>query len=158
MFETIISGVLVYVAGQLVLRLVIEPVHALKSAFASTSEVLLVNAPFIYSPTALSDEQRAELKARLLESAANLRAKLMLVPAYKFWGWVFRLPPEADVHAAAQDLIAIGNWCYSSSTAVHEHIISHVQKASDRLGIFVPDNSRVSKELLHAAIKASFER
>ena len=47
MFETILSGVLVYVIGQVVMKLVVEPVHALKLAFAEVSESLLINAPFI---------------------------------------------------------------------------------------------------------------
>lgn len=158
MFETILSGVLVYVLGQLVLKLVIDPVHALKTAFATVSEGLLVNAPFIYNPTALSDKQREALKERMLGLAALLRAKLMLVPAYCFWAVVFRLPSPDHVHQTAQDLVAIGNWSYSQSSAVHEHIIKHVQSASDKLGIYIPKHSRVSEELLKAAIDASFGR
>lgn len=158
MFETILSGVLVYVVGQLVLRLVIEPVHNLQGAFAAVSEVLLVNAPFIYNPAALSDEQRRILNERMLSSAANLRAKLMLVPAYGLWRHIFRLPEESIVHSAAQDLIAIGNWSSSSSTAVDAHMISHAQATSDKLGIYVPPNSHVSDELLQEVIKASFGR
>lgn len=158
MLKTILSGVLVYVLGQLVLKLVIEPIHGLKGAFAVVSEALLVNAPFIYNPTALNDEQRQILKERMLSAAATLRGKLMLVPAYRFWRHIFRLPSEDAIHSAAQDLVAIGNWSYSSSSAVHEHQINHVQNASDKLGIYVPPNSRVSAELLDAAISASFGR
>jgi hypothetical protein len=157
-FETILSGVLVFVIGQLVLKLVIDPVHALKGVFAEISQGLLVNTPFIYNPTVLNDEQRGIVKDRMLALAAHLRAKLMLVPAYAFWGYVFRLPSKTRIHEAAQDLVAIGNWVYSSNNAVHVHIIKHVQNASDILGIYIPESSRVSDYHLQAAIEASFGR
>jgi hypothetical protein len=158
MFETIISGVTIFVTGQLIIKLVIEPVHALKTAFAEVSQGLLINAPFIYNPSAINDTQRNIVKERMLALSGQVRAKLMLVPAYQFWRHVFFLPKEARVHEAAQNLVAIGNWVYSNSSATAEHIIKNVQSASDILGIYIPPNSRVSEELLNAAIENSFGR
>jgi len=158
MFETILSGVLVYVIGQVVMKLVVEPVHALKLAFAEVSESLLINAPFIYSPSALNDEQKKIVHERLLSLSGLLSAKLMLVPAYALWGRVFFLPKKHKVYEAAQNLIAIGNWLHSTSDATLEHIIKNVQEASDILGIYIPPHSRISEDLLNAAIQRSFGR
>jgi len=130
----------------------------LKLAFAEVSESLLINAPFIYSPSALNDEQKKIVHERLLSLSGLLSAKLMLVPAYALWGRVFFLPKKHKVYEAAQNLIAIGNWLHSTSDATLEHIIKNVQEASDILGIYIPPHSRISEDLLNAAIQRSFGR
>ena len=158
MFETIISGVTIFVIGQLINKLVIDPIHALKTAFAEVSQGFLINAPFIYNPSAISDEERGVVRERMLALSSQLNAKLMLVPAYPCWRYAFSLPEKAKVHEAAQCLVAIGNWVYSSSNVAPEHIIKNVQSASDILGIYISPSNRVSEDLLNAAIESSFGR
>ncbi len=156
MFETILSGVLVFVIGQVVIKLVVEPIHALKHAFAEVSQGLLINAPFIYNPSALNEDQKKMVHERLLSLSGLLSAKLMLVPAYAFRGRVFFLPKKHKVHEAAQNLITVGNWLHSTSVATLEHIMKNMQEASDILGIYIPPHSRISEDLLNAAIQSSF--
>lgn len=158
MIATILSGVLVFVLGQVALKLVVEPVHALKRAFSEVSSALLVNAPFTYNASALSGDQKRLVRERLLALSGKLHAAVMLVPCYAFWGRVFCLPKKATVYGAAQDLVAVGNWVQSTNPDPLPHIITHLQGAADKLGIYISPNSRIDAALLHLMIQNSLGR
>ncbi|MEC9407410.1 MAG: hypothetical protein VX549_09045 [Pseudomonadota bacterium] len=153
MFETIISGVLVFVIGQTILKLVVEPIHALKRTFGDISHGLRVSAPFLYRPNDLPDEIARTVQSELLSLSGKLSAALMLVPGYSFWRRVFFLPGKAEVNEAASGLITMSNLVNSGGAAALEQIIKEVQDTSDLLGIYIPPHSRVSDELLQLAIR-----
>ena len=155
MFETILSGVLVFVVGQSVLKLVVEPIHGLKRAFGDISHGLRVNAPFLYRPNDLPDKVARTVQTELLSLSGKLSAALMLVPGYSFWGRVFFLPAKAEVNEAASCLITMSNLVNSGGNAALEQMIKNAQDTSDLLGIYIPAHSRVSDELLQMAIRHS---
>lgn len=156
MFETILSGVFVFVLGQIFLKMVLEPINALKKSFADIAHGFFVNAPFIYNPKALNGDQKSIVRERLLSLSGNLHGSLHFVPCYKLWGWVFRMPKAQKIRDAAQCLVTISNWLHSDSNTAIEHIIKNYQDTTDALGIYVPPNSRVNDDLLNAAIRSSF--
>ena len=156
MFETILSGVLVFVSGQIFLKMVLDPVNELKKSFADVAHGFLVNAPFIYKPGALNEEQKQIVSVRLLSLSGKLQANLQLVPLYGFWGHIFFMPTAKDIRDAAQYLVAINNWLHSGNEGALLHIMRYYQDTAARLGIYVPPNEQVSKELLNAAICSSF--
>ena len=158
MITTILGGVLVFVLGQIALKLVVEPVHALKRSFSDVSSALLVNAPFTYNASALTEDQKRLVRERLLALSGTLHAAVMLVPCYGVWGCVFFLPSKATVYEAAQDLVAVGNWVQSTNPDPLPHIIKHLQSAADKLGIYISPNSRIDDALLNLMIQNSLGR
>ena len=59
-FLTIISGVSVYVAGQLISKLVIEPVHEMKKTIGKISHSLIENGQVIANPGLIGKEREEE--------------------------------------------------------------------------------------------------
>lgn len=156
MFETILSGVLVFVIGQTILKLVVEPIHGLKKTFGEISHGLRVNAPFIYRPNDLPEELAKSVQSDLLSLSGRLSSALMLVPAYSFWGCVFRLPTKSQVNKASGTLITMSNLINSGGNVPLEQMIKASQDTSDILGIYIDPNSRVSDELLDMAIRQAY--
>jgi hypothetical protein len=154
-FKTVLSGVAIFLLGQILLKLVLEPVQKLKQTFSAVSHAYLVHAPILYNPDAASDEQKNEAAGHLRLLSGQLHADLSLVPCYDLFRWLFFLPSSKKVYEAAQSLIAIGNWMYSSNGSRLDHIIKNWQRAADNLGLYIAPGERVSDDMLNDSIKNS---
>jgi hypothetical protein len=158
MFETILSGVLVFVLGQIFVKLILEPVNKLKQTFAAVSHAYLLHIRVLYGPMGANDSDltKAQDDFRLL--SGNLCSDLCLIPSYGFWRLVFFLPEEAAIYKAAKSLIALGSWIKVNNTARQEYVIKHWQSAADQLGLYIDPASRVSDEVLDQAIKNALSK
>lgn len=154
-FKTVVSGVAVFVFGQIMLRMVVEPIHKLKQTFGAVAHAYLIHAPILYNTDVATDEQKGETASQLRLLSGQLHADMSLVPCYAIFRWFFLLPSEKKVYEAAQSLIAIGNWMYSSNTHRFEHIIKNWQRAADNLGLYISPRDRVSDDLLNESIRNS---
>lgn len=100
---TIVGGVIIFVVGQAVLKLFIEPVQNLKGTIGSTSNTLLRHQAKI-----TNGMEDAEISAKIYDHAAELVSKAEVIICYRFAALVFRLPSRVDVLRAARELNAIG--------------------------------------------------
>lgn len=152
-FKTVVSGVLVLVVGQVFLKMLIEPINKFKQTFVAISHAYLVHVKVLCSPDTASDEQRTSAQETFILLSGQLCTDLRLIPCYRIWRRVFFLPSETKVYEAARCLVAVGNWTKSSNTTQVEHIIKNWQTAADNLGLYIAPESRVSNEILDAAIR-----
>lgn len=114
-FLTIVSGVMVYVLGQVFVKFVIDPIQALYKLTGEVAHALILYA------NRYSNVQSCE-KAELLEPheafrrlSGQLVASAYAIPWYGLWARVRLVPPRKDVQEAAGHLIGLSNGCLDGS-------------------------------------------
>lgn len=146
-FLTVLSGVLTYVAGQLILKLVIEPVHEMKRTIGHVSHSLIEHANVISNPGVPRKEVMDGTSQHLRRLSSEIQSHLYLVPVYPVSAAIFRLPKKRDVLEASRALIGLSNSVFSArNDKVHEHNAKRVEKICDRLGIFLSEDERWPKD------------
>lgn len=137
-FLTVISGVLTLVIGQLVLKLLIEPVHEFKRTVADIALALIEYANVYANPVSVNSEREAKASETLRKLSSRLNAQLYLIPYYPRIYNIFGLPSKDKVLDAAKELMGLSN----SVNAVSDGAINHqtANKIRNALKIFVPEN------------------
>jgi hypothetical protein len=146
--QTVLSGVAIFVVGQLVVKLVIDPVFQLKKTMAEIAHTFICFAHALHNPDIIPRELHHEVYDKLRQLSGQLYADMRLIPIYVFWGRVFFLPSATKVYKSAQNLIAVGNWMSASSTNKFEHITRNIQNACDNLGLYIAPEDRIDDELI----------
>ena len=88
-FLTIFSGVLILVLGQLILKLVIDPVQEFKRSVADISHALIGDAVIVYNPGMTGHEKEKEVSAKFRALSSRLNAQMYLIPKYTITQKVF---------------------------------------------------------------------
>lgn len=146
--QTVLAGTLVFVAGQLFLKLVIEPVHQLKRTLAEISSTFVRYAHAIHNPDVIPPMLRDDVYDKLRQLSGQLYADIALIPWYAVTCFLFGLPRKDNIYAGARNLIAAGNWMYSNSGKRFDHTVRNIQNACDNLGLYIAPNDRIPDELL----------
>lgn len=141
-FLTIISGVLTYVLGQVVLKLVIEPVQEMKKLIGQIAHSLTAHAHIIQNPGVPSEEVMSATSLQLRQLSGQLEAQLYLVPMYSVTAFVFRLPARAKVLSATRSLMGLSNSVYRSTEGVYEGNAKRVENICDSLGLYLAEGDR----------------
>ena len=95
--QTVIAGVLVFVAGQLFLKLVIEPIHQLKKTFADIAHTFVRYAHALHNPDVIPPELHSEVFEKLRQLSGQLYADMALIPSYPVFRSIFFLPRREKV-------------------------------------------------------------
>ena len=112
---TAIGAVVVFVASQILGKLVIEPVQEVKKLLGEIRHALVFHAPAILTPVGdRAGEDRAAEALRKL--SCDLRSKIGSVPFYDKWARVSKgfLPRQSDAREAAKQLLGLSNSVHSS--------------------------------------------
>jgi hypothetical protein len=144
-FFTVLAGVLTYVMGQLISKLVIEPVQDARRTIGQISHALIERANVIHNPGVPSVEIMSETSRELRRLSSQLQSHLYLVPAYPVTATVFRLPSRAKLLAASSQLIGLSNSVYREADHVYDLNVKRVVKICDSLSIFLPEDERPAK-------------
>lgn len=149
-FLTIIAGVTVYVIGQLIIKLIVDPVQAFKSTVGEISIALINNANVYANPGVQSPERNNEASREFRLLASILSARVNLIPKYEWTAKAFSLPSKDQIHEAKSKLIMLSNNLHVAGFDVQgmspgELNSRQAGKISDILGIYVPKGSRVYK-------------
>ncbi|SPJ33434.1 hypothetical protein [Kushneria phyllosphaerae] len=144
-FATILSGVIVFVLGQLMMRFVIEPAADLKRELGSITNTFLERANGEHSVGLRSDDSSILLR----QHAAKLMQGLWSIPMYHRVRIFFGLPPAEHIVQAARDLNVIARFidelaenakkqrADEVSYKIHGEIHDAIQSLADNLGIAV---------------------
>lgn len=144
-FLTVFSGVMTFVLGQLVLKLVIEPVHEFKKAIADIALALIEYANIYSNPGVTGEETEKKASEQLRKLASRINAQIYLIPLYGITAKLFRLPSRKKVFAAASDLIGLSNGVVKSPSDLVLANLERAERTRVSLGIYVPENERVSQ-------------
>lgn len=146
-FWTVITGVITYVFGQFIVKLVIEPVQEMRKTIGQISHSLIVHANVIMNPGVPTQEVMLETSQQLRQLSSQLQSHLYLVPQYNLTAFIFRLPTQAKVLAASGSLIGLSNSIFRTSERLYEQNARKFENVCDSLGIFMPEGDRWPKDL-----------
>jgi hypothetical protein len=133
-FSTVLSGTLVYVLGQIILKFFIEPVQELKKTIGVISHSLIERGNVIGNPGL--GLQGFETEQELRNLAARLRSHLYLIPRYSATAQIFRLPPPPKILAASGALIGLANGVNKPDP--HRFNAQSLKIVCNSLGIYEP--------------------
>lgn len=91
-FFTILAGTCTFVGGQIVLKLIVEPVHAMKSTIAEISHKLILYANIYANPKAPGEDKQDDALKDFRSLSSKLQSVMYLVPMYRLTSKVFGLP------------------------------------------------------------------
>ncbi|MCK4986411.1 MAG: hypothetical protein KAS40_12865 [Desulfobacterales bacterium] len=126
-FYIIIAGVIIYVAGEIIVKIVIDPVQELKRVIADIA-LKLIHYSYVYriAPSgdvdASGEEVQKSVDSEKLEQAADeyrklasmLNAGYRLVPFYAIAKLLFFLPKEADIIDARNELLEMSEEIFAA--------------------------------------------
>lgn len=81
-FLTILAGVSTFVLGQILLKLILEPVQDLKRTISRIAHHLSESANVYANPKTPDDEKQAETSQKMRELSSALCANMYLIPNY----------------------------------------------------------------------------
>jgi hypothetical protein len=141
-FYIILAGVIIYVAGQIIVKIVIDPVQELKRVIADIAFKLIhyshvyriapsgdVDAPAEEAQKIVDPERLEEAADEYRKLASMLNAGYRLVPFYAIAKLVFFLPKEADIIDARNELIDMSEEIFA---APKSFVISERRKSIER--------------------------
>jgi len=136
---TVFGGVLVYVTGQLISKIFIEPIHELIKAIGEVRFTLEFHAPVIHTPISRNDENSKEVYVSLMRNSCNLLARLHTIPCYS---WISRqsrgfLPSKQNIVDSAIQLRGLSTYVYETGDKANESIDvvnKRVNKIKENLG------------------------
>ena len=141
-FYIIIAGVIIYVAGEIIVKIVIDPVQELKRVIADIALKLIHYSPvYRIAPSgdvdASGEEVQKSVDSEKLEQAADeyrklasmLNAGYRLVPFYAIAKLLFFLPKEADIIDARNELLEMSEEIFA---APKSFVISERRKSIEK--------------------------
>jgi len=112
---TVLSGVVVYVAGQIFVKFVLEPIHEFYKLTGEIGHALIYYAN-VYTNTGLAERETLEEAHRLFRrQSCDLFARTYAIPIYSLWTKLRLIPPRKEVLEAGSDLIGLSNGVLDTS-------------------------------------------
>ena len=103
-FDTVIAGVTIFVAGQVVIKFILEPILEFRKVLGEISNEFLRNQGMI-----LSANGDQEIENKMFMFSSNLLSKRQAISGYKYISYIVGLPSYSKVLAGARQLNLIGN-------------------------------------------------
>ena len=152
-FITIFCGVTVYILGQILLKMFIDPVADLKKSISQVQYNLVKFSHILFNSDVFGQEKLDEIFLELRSLSADLLAKTSIIPCYDFTSCIFRLPKINNIRKASTNLIALGNWIsMKDHPAKIGHVIKNLQELFENLNLEIEDKDKIDEETLKALI------
>ncbi len=145
-FLTVLAGVITYVLGQLILKLLIEPVNDLKRTIGGIAHSLIEHANVIQNPGVPNGEMIAKTSRHLRKLSSQLEAHLYLIPIYRFTSKLFFLPSRDKILSAARALMGLSNSVFRAEEGIYKQNARRVERVCDSLGIYMSEGDRWPEE------------
>ena len=110
-FWTVLSGVSVFVIGQLLVKFAIEPIHDYRKLCGEIADALIfyANVSARYTDTGMSKEMLDEAQCTYRRLAGQLYARAHVIRLYPIWSFVRLVPRRKDLAKASSNLIGLSN-------------------------------------------------
>ena len=140
---TVLTGTLIYVSGQVIVKLVIDPVQELKKTIGQISHSLVELANVIANPGVPKEEVISDASKQLRNLSSQLHGHLYLIPKYSITTRIFKLPKKNELLEASDSLRSLSNSLYDArNEKVYEHNAKQVEKICKALSIYMPESSK----------------
>ena len=113
-FKTIVTGVAVFVLGQIFLKLVIEPIQKLRETIAEVAYYLANDHAVIHNADVVAKKIAQTASSNLKQLGARLVSGQQLIPFYSVFRTLLSLPKKANIKSASQKLFQIRNHMYGN--------------------------------------------
>ncbi|QLI82828.1 hypothetical protein HZU75_15565 [Chitinibacter fontanus] len=125
---SIISAVIIYLFGQYVLKIVIEPAQQLKKTIGEFNHfILCYGGRVIPNYTYVKDEESHFAYSECVKLSAKIVADCSVIPFYSVVSFLFLLPRKNKITQAAIELNALANFCFSKNEDVHEIVSAKIK-------------------------------
>ncbi len=153
-FFTILAGAGTFVLGQIVLKLLIDPIQSFKESIAEIANKLILYANIYANPMPLNDERQDAMSQDMRNLSSKLQSNMHLIPAYNISKCIFGLPSKQQVATASKNLIFIHNG--HDGALANQGILNcyAAQKVRDSLGIYIPEDEYLNPEDEASFVKA----
>jgi hypothetical protein len=141
-FWTILTGVLTYTGGQLILKMILEPVQDMRKTIGNISHSLIHYANVISNPGIPPEEKVRDTSNHIRSLSSEIQSHLYLVPIYDVTAAIFRLPKKNKILEASKSLLGLSNSLFRETEKVYEHNAKRVEIICDSLDIFLPEDER----------------
>lgn len=131
-FLTIISGVAVFVLGQTILKLFVDPWQAQRECLANIAHHLLLYANVYSNPGVGTDEVNREASVETRKLASQLIASCHRIPFYERLSKTKLFPAMETILEVQKNLIGLSNSTHSGDPL---HNSSRSDKIKNLLGI-----------------------
>jgi len=152
-FATIVAGVAVFVLGQILLKLVIEPIQKLREAIAEVAFRLASDHAVIHNAETVAKEQAEAVSSDFRQLGARLVSGQQLIPFYSHLRKLFSLPDKDDIGKAAERLFQIPNHMYGNHPEKYYRLDLYRIEVCELLQLQDPIRSGMSKQELVDAIQ-----
>jgi hypothetical protein len=120
-FVIVITGVTVFVIGQILVRFLIEPYQLYRAAIGEITEGLIFYADVYSNPGALSIEETTRAREHTRRLSASLQSRVTRIPWYRIWQYLPWLPTKKEIDEASGLLIRLSNSTQTSAAAHDPH-------------------------------------
>lgn len=118
---TLLGGIFVFIATQIILKIVIEPLADFRKVKGRINALLIFHANVYMNPIHLSEDTSHKSRANLVSNelrtlASELMACYQLLSCKRLLVWLHLIPKREDIHDASRHLIRLSNGIYTNST------------------------------------------
>ena len=108
---TIFGGITVYVVGQLLVALFVEPIHRLRSLIGEIADSLSFYAPVYSNPSGVVNYQgkTSEATEVFRHQACQLNVRACAIPWYSLWAFFRLVRTKGKIGAASKELLGLSN-------------------------------------------------
>lgn len=139
-FWTIVTGILVFLIGQAVLKFFLEPLQEFRRSVSEIAHALIEH-PNVYCNPGLGDAQNLkDVSSALRKLSSKLHAQMYLTPKYPFVSKFLCFPSEKAVSEAVTNLIGLSNGVFASGEPWAN--ASRANNIRSALGIYIPEGER----------------
>ena len=135
---TVVGGIAVLTAGQVLTRFFIEPIHEQRKLIGSIADSLLYYAHYLADSVDRPISEVGEAPDRFRRLATELMAKTVAIPGYRLWGWLGVIRPFGRVIKARGALFGLSN---SLHRADWQRKVALAQQVATALNITEIDKS-----------------
>ena len=119
-FLTVLSGVAVFVAGQILVKFLIEPISEFYKLTGEIAHSLIYFAD-VYNNTKHAKPEAAEEAHRVFRrQSSDLFARIHAIPLFSLWATIHLLPLRRDVMRATDNLIGLSNGVLDTTERAYE--------------------------------------
>jgi hypothetical protein len=133
LFITVVSGILLFMLGQAVLRFVIKPIQAQRKAITNVLHILSSSMPVVAGKEPVNP-QAEQVETTLRNAAADLIRTTESIPLYDWWARLNLVPTRSDVVAAHNNLLNLSGAVVRPGVAVTT-MLDQARRAGDSLGL-----------------------
>jgi len=152
-FATILTGVAVFVLGQIVLKWLIEPIQNLRIEISNIVYLLTNDDSIIHHANIVEKEQALATSKNLKMSGAKLIACQQLIPFYEQTSKICKLPKKDNLSNAANKLSSMSKTMWGKESETFYLLSLYRIEICEDLGVSDPVKDNMSKQELIDNIK-----